>query len=154
MWRMKSRIHLVLCLAVVPPRSTLVCCKRKTGNSSREDKCLPQSPLLCPLVSTACQDVSAGCLPTSHPCYPTCCVTGCWRQADRQAAACPAVWWKGGHGGGWVVAVAGSVGGTGMHQHWLERQEMHDSSQWGWEWASTIFTPAFLSPPKHNFLNH
>lgn len=74
--------------------------------------------------------------------------------ASRQAAACPAAWWKGGHGGGWVVAVAGSVGGTGMHQHWLERQEMHDSSQWGWEWASTIFTPAFLSPPKHNFLNH
>lgn len=76
-----------------------------------------------PSVSTACQDGSAGGLPTSHPCYPPAGVTGCWRQAGRQLPVR-----QHDRKEGMVVAVAGSVGGTGMRQHWLERQETASSA--------------------------
>lgn len=67
--------HLILCLAAVPSHFTLLGYKRKMGNSSREDKSLPQSPLLHPLCH-------------QQPSLPA---TLLWNWV-LQAAACPAGW--------------------------------------------------------------
>lgn len=126
MWNKIKDPHLILCLAAVPSHSTLLGYKRKMGNSSREDKSLPQSPLLRPLFHQQ--------LPSSHPCQAPCCGTGCWRQlpvpqSDGEEGMVVAVagaseglerintGWR--HRNGFLCVTAASKAGSGQHHFYI-----------------------------------
>lgn len=155
LWQLLDREH--SSSAKWPPANQQQCAEQNQGSSSHfvPDSCaLPlhlvglqkkngqqlQERQISATVTPATSSVSSAATPASHPAVEL--------GAAGSCLSCRLT----GNGGG----CGRSIGRTGMHQHWLERQKwlpLCDSSQQGWKWSTPFLQKPFCDS-EHPSLNH